>query len=202
MFSMFLYLVLYLQNILGYSPLEAGLRFLSISLLSFMVAPLAGKLAERWPVRGFLGAGLTLVGIGLLLMGGIDSRDGWTTLLPGFIVAGIGIGLPTLRSPPRRSEWSSRAAAAPPRGSTAPSARSASRSAPPALGALLQSRVTAKLGDALAGVQLSNGVDHHLGDAVVSEGPRRRGPERRRPARASPWSRPRAARSSTGSTRS
>ena len=86
MFSMFLYLVLYLQNILGYSPLEAGLRFLPISVLSFVVAPVAGKLVERLPVRAFLGAGLILVGIGLLLMGGIDPDDDWTTLLPGFIV--------------------------------------------------------------------------------------------------------------------
>ena len=92
MFAMFLYIVLYMQNVLGYSPLETGLRFLPISLLSFLAAPLAGKLAERWPVRGFLGAGLALVGLGLLLMAGIDPSDDWTTLLAGFVVAGIGIG--------------------------------------------------------------------------------------------------------------
>ena len=68
MFSMFLYIVLYMQNVLGYSPLETGVRFLPISVLSFLAAPLAGKLAERFPVRAFLGAGLFLVGIGLLLM--------------------------------------------------------------------------------------------------------------------------------------
>jgi predicted MFS family arabinose efflux permease len=92
MFSMFLYITLYLQNVLGYSPLEAGLRFLPVSLLSFLAAPLAGKLAERYPVRAFLSAGLVLVGAGLLLMSGIDPGDGWTTLLAGFILAGIGIG--------------------------------------------------------------------------------------------------------------
>ena len=92
-FSMFLYLTLYLQNILGYSALEAGLRFLPVSLLSFLVAPVAGKLVERLPVRGFLGAGLITVGVGLLLMGGIEPSDDWTTLLAGFIVGGIGIGL-------------------------------------------------------------------------------------------------------------
>ena len=57
MFSMFLYIVLYMQNVLGYSPLETGVRFLPISVLSFLAAPLAGKLAERFPVRAFLGAG-------------------------------------------------------------------------------------------------------------------------------------------------
>ena len=72
MFAMFLYIVIYVQSILGYSPLEAGVRFLPISVLSFLVAPVAGKLVERLPMRAFLGAGLGLVGIGLLLMGGIE----------------------------------------------------------------------------------------------------------------------------------
>jgi predicted MFS family arabinose efflux permease len=91
-FSMFLYIVLYMQNVLGYSALETGVRFLPISLLSFLAAPIAGKLAERFPVRAFLGIGLALVGVSLLLMSGIDPGDGWTTLLPGFIIGGIGIG--------------------------------------------------------------------------------------------------------------
>jgi EmrB/QacA subfamily drug resistance transporter len=93
MFSMFLYIVLYMQNVLGYTPLETGVRFLPISLLSFVAAPIAGKLAERFPVRAFLSAGLALVGLGLVLMSGIDPSDDWTTLLPGFIFGGIGIGL-------------------------------------------------------------------------------------------------------------
>ena len=92
MFSMFLYIVLYMQNVLGYSPLETGVRFLPVSLLSFLAAPIAGKLAERFPIRAFLGAGLALVGIGLLLMSGIEPDDDWTTLLAGFIVSGVGIG--------------------------------------------------------------------------------------------------------------
>ena len=92
MFSMFLYIVLYMQNVLGYSPLETGVRFLPISVLSFLAAPVAGKLVERFPVRAFLGAGLFLVGIGLLLMAGIAPSDDWTTLLAGFLVAGVGIG--------------------------------------------------------------------------------------------------------------
>jgi EmrB/QacA subfamily drug resistance transporter len=92
LFSMFLYITLYLQNVLRYSPLEAGLRFLPVSVLSFLVAPAAGKLAERLGVRAFLSTGLALIGLGLLLMSGIDPSDDWTTLLPGFILGGIGIG--------------------------------------------------------------------------------------------------------------
>ena len=60
MFSMFLYLTLYIQNILGYSPLESGLRFLPVTLLSFLVAPISGKFAERLGIRWFLGGGLLL----------------------------------------------------------------------------------------------------------------------------------------------
>jgi EmrB/QacA subfamily drug resistance transporter len=92
LFSMFLYITLYMQNVLGYSPLESGLRFLPVSVLSFLAAPLAGKLAERYSVKFFLAAGLALVGTGLVLMSGITPSDGWTTLLAGFILGGIGIG--------------------------------------------------------------------------------------------------------------
>jgi EmrB/QacA subfamily drug resistance transporter len=93
MFSMFLYLTLYIQNILGYSPLESGLRFLPVTLLSFVVAPVSGKLAERLGIRWFLGAGLFCVGLGLFLMSGLEPGDDWTALLAGFLVAGGGIGL-------------------------------------------------------------------------------------------------------------
>src|SRR6266508_2825243 len=92
MFSMFLYITLYIQDVLGYSPLEAGVRFLPITLL-FFFAPIAGKLSARIPVRVLLGLGLALVGGGLLLMHGINLGDDWTTLLAGFLVAGAGIGL-------------------------------------------------------------------------------------------------------------
>jgi EmrB/QacA subfamily drug resistance transporter len=93
MFSQFLYLTLYIQNVLGYSPIGAGLRFLPLSLLSFVVAPVAGRLSVHMPVRFLLGGGLALNGVALLLMHGITPASGWTTLLAGFFVAGIGIGL-------------------------------------------------------------------------------------------------------------
>jgi predicted MFS family arabinose efflux permease len=93
MFSQFLYLTLYLQDRLHLSPLQAGLRFLPLSLVSFVVAPIAGRLSAGLPVRVLLGVGMTLVGIALLLMHGITPSSSWTTLLAGFIVGGIGIGL-------------------------------------------------------------------------------------------------------------
>ena len=93
MFAMFLYLTFYVQNQLGYSALESGLRFLPVTILSFIAAPISGKLAERFGVRWFVGGGLSLVGIGLLLMSGRDAGDDWTALLPGFLLCGIGIGM-------------------------------------------------------------------------------------------------------------
>ncbi len=92
-FAMFLYLTLYIQNVLGYSPLQAGLRFLPITLLSFAVAPIAGKLTVRVPVRLLLGTGLVLVGAGLFCMTAVDAASGWTALIPGFLLGGVGIGL-------------------------------------------------------------------------------------------------------------
>jgi EmrB/QacA subfamily drug resistance transporter len=93
MFSMFLYLTFYIQNQLGYSALEAGLRFLPTTMLAFLVAPLSGKLAERLGVRWFVGGGLLLVGAGLLAMSGLKAGDDWTRLLPGLTLAGVGIGM-------------------------------------------------------------------------------------------------------------
>ncbi len=93
MFSLFLYITLYVQDVLGHSPLSAGLIFLPLTLLSFFVAPVAGKLSSRIPIRALLGVGLTFVGIALLLMHGVELGDTWTTLLAGFLFAGAGIGM-------------------------------------------------------------------------------------------------------------
>ena len=93
MFALFLYLTLYLQNYLGHSPLEAGLRYLPITLASFIVAPISGALLSRIPARVMLSVGLAGAGTGLLLMSGLDSGSEWTALLGGFLVAGAGIGL-------------------------------------------------------------------------------------------------------------
>jgi EmrB/QacA subfamily drug resistance transporter len=92
-FALFLYLTLYLQNYLGLSPFEAGLRYLPITLASFIAAPIAGALLSRVQARLMLSLGLAGVGAGLLLMGGIDAGSDWTTLLGGFMVAGAATGL-------------------------------------------------------------------------------------------------------------
>jgi EmrB/QacA subfamily drug resistance transporter len=91
MFSMFLYLTLYLQNGLHLTPFETGLRFLPLTIVSFFVAGAAGR--HSVPARALFGVGLGLVALGLLLMHGIQTDSKWTTLLPGFIAGGAGVGL-------------------------------------------------------------------------------------------------------------
>ncbi|MEO6495919.1 MAG: MFS transporter [Solirubrobacteraceae bacterium] len=93
MFALFLYITLYLQNTLKLSPLETGVRFLPMTVVSFFAAPLGGRLQSRVPMRWLFFAGMTLVGTGLLLMRNVGPASGWTALLAGFIVAGAGIGI-------------------------------------------------------------------------------------------------------------
>ena len=93
LFSMLTYLAIYLQSILGYSAIGAGLRFLPLTGGVFLVAGIAGRLTTKVPTRFLIGAGFALVTAGLLLMRGLTATDGWTHFLPGFIVAGAGAGL-------------------------------------------------------------------------------------------------------------
>lgn len=115
MFAMFLYITIYLQTILGLSPLQTGVRFLPLTLLSFVVAAISGNLSSRVPVRLLMAGGLVLVAAGLLSMRGLTASSHWTALLFGSILAGAGIGLvnPALAStaigvvPPQRSGMAS-----------------------------------------------------------------------------------------------
>ena len=91
-FSLFLYLSLYLQNVLGFSAFQTGLRFLPISGMSLIVAPMAGRLTNRLPFRLLISVGLGIATAGLLLQYGLDAQSDWTALLAGFLVMGTGIG--------------------------------------------------------------------------------------------------------------
>jgi EmrB/QacA subfamily drug resistance transporter len=93
LFAMFLFLVIYLQNILGYSALGSGLRLVASTGGMLITSAISGRLSEHVPVRWLIGPGLALTGIGLLLMAGLSGTSSWTHLLPGLIVAGLGSGL-------------------------------------------------------------------------------------------------------------
>jgi EmrB/QacA subfamily drug resistance transporter len=93
LYAMLLYLVLYLQDDLGYSALGTGLRLLVMSAVTLVVATIAGRLSTHMPVRWLIGPGLFLVGAGLLFMTGLNGASTWTHLIPGFILAGAGAGM-------------------------------------------------------------------------------------------------------------
>jgi predicted MFS family arabinose efflux permease len=93
LYAMLLYFVIYLQDVLGYSALGAGLRIAVLSAAQLVTSVIAGRLSEKVPTRWLIGPGLLLVGIGLLVMSGLSGTSDWTHLIPGFIVAGLGGGL-------------------------------------------------------------------------------------------------------------
>ena len=92
LFSLFLYFVLYLQNVLGYSALETGVRLLAVSAMALVLAPLAGRLTVTVPYRVLIGSGLVFLTVGLLLMARVDAGSTWWVLFPGLLLAGAGIG--------------------------------------------------------------------------------------------------------------
>ncbi|MBJ7354616.1 MAG: MFS transporter [Thermoleophilaceae bacterium] len=91
-YPLLFFLAIYLQDGLGYSPIGAGLRLLPLTLLILLVAPFAGRLTGRYPLRIPLTIGLVLLGAALLAMRGLSASDEWTALLPGMILGGLGIG--------------------------------------------------------------------------------------------------------------
>lgn len=93
MFALFLYLTLFLQGYLGHSALDAGIRYLPMTVATFFVAPIAAALLSKLQARYLLFGGLVLVGVAQLLMTGLDVSSEYGSVLVGFIVAGIGIGL-------------------------------------------------------------------------------------------------------------
>ncbi len=92
-FAVFLYITLYLQQILGLSPIEAGLVYIPGTLVMLVVSGATAQLGAKVPARTMISVGLALVavGMGLMMLAGVDSS--WTVTLPGFLVASVGCGL-------------------------------------------------------------------------------------------------------------
>jgi EmrB/QacA subfamily drug resistance transporter len=93
MFAMFFFIALYMQNILGYSPLEAGVRFLPSTLVVMVTGPIAGRLTDRVGPRGLMTAGLVIIAAALAWQSRITVDTSFGYLLPAFIAMGLGIGL-------------------------------------------------------------------------------------------------------------
>src|SRR5215470_272878 len=93
MFAVILYLTIFLQGALGFSPLAGGLRLLPVTAPVFLV-PLVLRRARISPVSGrLIGAGLTTIAAGLVTMTWAQAGAPWQRLLPGLLLAGIGVGI-------------------------------------------------------------------------------------------------------------
>lgn len=93
MLGMFFFMALYIQNVLGYSPFEAGVRFLPTTLVIMFVAPIAGRLTDRIGPRPLIVAGLAIVAVSLFMQSQIDGSSGYGTLFIPFVLMGLGIAL-------------------------------------------------------------------------------------------------------------
>ena len=162
------YLSLYVQNTLGYSPVQAGLRLLPLSLASFAVALLTGRLIGKVAMRVLLSVAMVAAGAGLASMAHLTATSTWLALLPGFILAGIGLGVTSagLASAALSAVEPARAGMAAGLVNTLRQVGTATGVA--VLGALYASHVTTATLHALAGLPAPPGAVHRLAAAVAS----------------------------------
>ncbi len=93
MFSDFFFLTLYMQNVLGYSPLGTGLRFLPTTVVIVLTGPIAGRLTDRIGPRPLLTGGLVVTAAAIFIQSRITIHSGYGLLAPGFVLLGLGLGL-------------------------------------------------------------------------------------------------------------
>ena len=93
MFGIFFFVSLYMQNVLRYSPVHAGVVFLPMTFLVVVSAPLAGKATDligpRWPIS----LGMSLLAVALVLFSRLGVQAGFLDLLPGMLLGGVGMGV-------------------------------------------------------------------------------------------------------------
>jgi EmrB/QacA subfamily drug resistance transporter len=92
-FAIFLYTTLYLQQILGLSPIQAGLVYLPATVLIFLVSGASASLLEKVSPGAMIAVGLAFVAIGLALGLLATATSSWAMLLPALLVGGLGTGL-------------------------------------------------------------------------------------------------------------
>ncbi len=100
-----IYTQLWLQSVLNLTAIGAGLVLLPMAGIAFVVAAAAGRFMHGMAPRFPLGVGLLLIGAGALLRVTMTAQSGWTVLIPGLAVTGVGSGSPPRywcppRSPP------------------------------------------------------------------------------------------------------
>ena len=93
MFGVFFFVSLYMQNVLGYSAVQAGAAFLPMTVLIILIAPIAGKASDRFGSRWLMTIGMVLLGVQLLYFSQLTTTSDFWNLLPGFILGGIGMAM-------------------------------------------------------------------------------------------------------------
>jgi EmrB/QacA subfamily drug resistance transporter len=93
MLAQFFFMALYMQNILGYTALQAGVRFLPSTLMIIIIAPISGRLSDKIGPKPLIIAGLSVLALSLFLQSQITVDTGYGTLLVPFVLLGIGIAL-------------------------------------------------------------------------------------------------------------
>jgi len=93
MFGIFLFLSLYLQNVLGYSAVQTGAAFLPMTILIILIAPIAGRATDRIGSRWLMTVGMTLIGGQLLYLSTISVDTSYWDILPALLVGGVGMAL-------------------------------------------------------------------------------------------------------------
>ena len=91
MFGVFFYVSLYVQQILGYSPVQAGASFLPWTLLIILLAPQAGRLSDRIGPRPFVAGGMLVLAGSLFWFAHLGVAESFWQLLPGMLLGGIGM---------------------------------------------------------------------------------------------------------------
>jgi EmrB/QacA subfamily drug resistance transporter len=93
MFGTFFYVSLYMQNVLGYSPVEAGASFLPMTVLIILIAPRAGAITDRVGSRWLVGGGMTLLSAMLFYYTQLGAHESFFAILPGLLLGGFGMGM-------------------------------------------------------------------------------------------------------------
>jgi EmrB/QacA subfamily drug resistance transporter len=92
LFGSLFFLTQYLQFVLGYTPLQAGLRVAPIALVLMVSAPLAGRFVSRFGNKALVASGMTAVAIGLGVLGTITVSSGYPRVLIALVILGLGMG--------------------------------------------------------------------------------------------------------------